>query len=157
MTTLDNLYNGNINPCELEHLNTREDYKNAMSHVCEAQEELEKMLTDAQKWLFEKYIKESDVMSLIIEEEIFKEGFSLAMRIREEVTDIKEIAMYIQIEDMPPMLTVPEAAELLRVSQNHLYYIIEKDKSFPILMLGRRKLVPKDELKEWIVNKSKRQ
>lgn len=128
-----------------------------MSRVCEAQEELEKTLTDVQKWLFKKYIKESDVMTLIIEEEIFKDGFALAMQIKEEVAEIKEIAMYKQFEDMPPMLTVPEVAELLRVSQNHLYYIIEKDKSFPILMLGRRKLVPKDELKEWIVNKSKRQ
>ena len=96
MTTLENLYNGNINPCELERLSERKDYKTATSHVCEAQEELEKMLTDVQKWLFEKYIKESDVMSLIIEEEIFKEGFALAMRIREEVTEIKEVQRSLQ-------------------------------------------------------------
>lgn len=150
MTTLENLYNGNINPCELEHLTEREDYKTATSRVGDVQEKLEKTLTETQQLLFEKYTKEWDMMLLIVEEEIFKEGFALATRIREEVTDIKEIAMYKRFEDMPPTLTVNEAAELLRISQNHLYYLIKKDKTFPVLQLGRRSLIPKDELKEWI-------
>ena len=151
MTILEDLYNGNINPCELEHLNTRDDYKTALSRVCEAQEGLEETLSDVQKRLFEKYTKEWDLMALIVEEEIFKDGFALAIRIREEITEIKEIAMYKRFEDMPPMLTVPEAAELLRISQNHLYYLMKKDKTFPVLQLGRRCLIPKDELKEWIL------
>ena len=150
MTTLENLYNGNINPCELEHLAEREDYKTATSRVGEAQEELEKTLTDNQRLLFEKYGKEWNMMSLIVEEEIFKEGFALATRIREEVNEIKEVAMYKRFEDMPPMLTVPDAAEILRISQNHLYYLMKKDKTFPVLQLGRRCFIPKDELKEWI-------
>ena len=154
MSTLEDLYNGNINPCELERLNTREDYKTATSRVCEAQEGLETTMTDAQKLLFEKYVKEWNMMSLIVEEEIFKEGFALATRIREEVTEIKEITMYKRFEDMPPMLTVPEVAELLRISQNHLYYLMKKDKTFPVLQLGRRYLIPKDELKEWIKKNS---
>ena len=154
MTTLENLYNGNINPCELEHLTEREDYKTATARVNEAQRELEETMTEVQQFLFEKYTKEWDMMSLIVEEEIFKEGFALATRIKEEITEIKEIAMYKRFEDMPPMLTVPEAAEILRVSQNHLYYLIKKDKTFPVLQLGRRCLIPKDELKEWIKKNS---
>lgn len=91
MTILEDLYNGNINPCELERLNTREDYKTATSRVCEAQAELDATMTDAQKLLFEKYVKEWDMMSLIVEEEIFKEGFSLGMSIKEEVADMTRL------------------------------------------------------------------
>ncbi len=150
MTTLENLYNGNINPCELKHLTEREDYKTATARVGEAQKELEETLSETQQLLFEKYTKEWDMMSLIVEEEIFKEGFALATRIRGEVTEIKEIAMYKRFEDMHPMLTVPEAAEILRISQNHLYSLMKKDKTFPVLQLGRRCLIPKDELIGWI-------
>jgi hypothetical protein len=42
MTTLEDLYNGNINPCELQHLTKREDYNIAMSRAGDAREELEK-------------------------------------------------------------------------------------------------------------------
>ncbi len=150
MTTLENLYNGNIRPCELEKLAEREDYKAALKQVCDIRDEFEANLSELQKYLFDKYVKESDVLSLIVEEEIFKEGFSLAMRIKDEVKDAKEVALYKDFEDMPPELTIPEVAKLLRVSPNHLYYMVEKDKTFPVLRLGRKKLIPKDELKEWI-------
>ena len=46
MTVLENLYNVNINPSELQHLTAREDYINALSRVCEACEKLEKTLTE---------------------------------------------------------------------------------------------------------------
>ena len=58
MTTLEDLYNGNINPCELQHLTKREDYNIAMSRAGDACEELESTFNDVQKWLFEKYVKE---------------------------------------------------------------------------------------------------
>ena len=150
MVILKDLYNGNVNPCEMEHLNTREDYKTELSRVCEAREELEKTFTDVQKWLFDKFVKESDLMSLIVEEEIFREGFSLAMRIKEEVTDMNEVAIHRDFDNLPSMLTVAEAAELLRVSLNQMYYLIEKDKTIPVLNLGRKKLIPRDELKDWV-------
>lgn len=62
--------------------------------------------------------------------------------------------MFKNFDEMPPALTVPEAAEVLRISTNHLYYVIKTDKTFPILTLGRRILIPKDELKEWMKNSS---
>lgn len=154
MTTLENLYNGNINPCELERLTEREDYKTATARVSEAQSELENMLTEVQLHLFEKYTKEWDMMSQIVEEEIFREGFALAMSIKEEVADMNNALTSKKLDGNPSMLTIPEAAELLRISPNHLYYVIEKDKSFPVLQLGRRKLIPRDELKEWIKKNS---
>jgi len=85
MTTLENLYNGNINPCELKHLRERSDYKNALILVNQVQEKLEAALDEEQKKLFENYITCSDKLSLIIEEEIFKEGFRLAANIFIEI------------------------------------------------------------------------
>ena len=154
MTTLENLYNGNINPCELERLAERDDYKSATARVSEAQCELENTLTEVQQHLFEKYTKEWDMMSLIVEEEIFREGFALAMSIKEEVADMNDALISKNVNETPTMLTIPEGAELLRISPNHLYYVIEKDKSFPVLQLGRRKLIPHDELMEWIKKNS---
>ena len=84
MTTLENLYNGNINPCELENLRERSDYKNALVLVNQVQEKLEAVLDEEQKKLFSNYITCTDKMSLIIEEEIFKEGFRLAAKIMTE-------------------------------------------------------------------------
>ena len=154
MSILEDLYYGNIIPCELEHLSERKDYKTATAHVSEAQSELENMLTEVQQHLFEKYTKEWDMMSLIVEEEIFREGFALAMSIKEEVTDMNDALICNNFNETQTMLTIPEAADLLRISPNHLYYVIEKDKSFPVLQLGRRKLIPRDELKEWIKKNS---
>ena len=51
---------------------------------------------------------------------------------------------------MPVFITVPEAAEVLGISAVSLYKLIETDKSFPVLIMGRRKSVPKEQLKEWV-------
>ena len=117
-------------------------------------QELEYVLSEVQKWLFEKYITEWDKLSLIAEEEIFKEGFSLAMKIKEEVKDTNQISIHKDFDNLPSMLTVQEAAEVLRVSLNQMYYLISKDKSIPVLSLGRKKLIPRDALKEWIKSNS---
>lgn len=58
--------------------------------------------------------------------------------------------------EMPVMLLVNQAAEVLGISNVSLYKLIEKDKSFPVVQLGRRKSIPKEQLKEWIDEKSKR-
>lgn len=58
--------------------------------------------------------------------------------------------------EMPVMLSVNQAAEVLGISNVSLYKLIEKDKSFPVVQLGRRKSIPKEQLKEWIDEKSKR-
>lgn len=54
------------------------------------------------------------------------------------------------------MLSVNQAAEVLGISNVSLYKLIEKDKSFPVVQLGRRKSIPKEQLREWIDKKSKR-
>ena len=57
MTTLENLYNGNINPCELEHLRERSDYKNALILVNQVQEKIEAVLDEEQKKLVNELIE----------------------------------------------------------------------------------------------------
>ncbi|MBR0413167.1 MAG: helix-turn-helix domain-containing protein [Eubacterium sp.] len=61
-----------------------------------------------------------------------------------------EISIHRDFDNLPSMLTVAEAADVLRVSLNQMYYLIDKDNTIPVLNLGRKKLIPRDELKEWI-------
>lgn len=64
--------------------------------------------------------------------------------------------MYKDFDEMPVMLSVAQAAEVLGISSVSLYKLIDKDKSFPVVQLGRRKSVTKEQLKIWIDTNSKR-
>ncbi|MGN1419944.1 MAG: helix-turn-helix domain-containing protein [Eubacterium sp.] len=64
--------------------------------------------------------------------------------------------MYKDFEEMPVMLSVAQAAEVLGISSVSLYKLIDKNKSFPVVQLGRRKCIPKEQLKAWIDANSKR-
>lgn len=64
--------------------------------------------------------------------------------------------MYKNFDEMPVMLSVVQAAEVLGISSVSLYKLIDKDKSFPVVQLGRRKSIPKEQLKIWINTNSKR-
>ena len=87
MTTLENLYHGNINPSESENLRGREDYKQSILLVTKAQEKLKAALNDEQTELFVNYLMNAEELSLIVEEEMFKEGFKLAARIMTEIIE----------------------------------------------------------------------
>lgn len=45
--------------------------------------------------------------------------------------------------------SVPEVAELLSVSKSYMYELV-KQKRIPVLDLGKRKVIPKAILEEWI-------
>jgi len=54
-------------------------------------------------------------------------------------------------DELPVMMSVKDAADALGVSSVTLYKLIEdKESTFPTVKLGRRKLIPKEQLKEWI-------
>lgn len=89
MTTLENLYNGNINPCEAESLKSNPKYKQSLSLVGQAQSKLIESLTEEQKKLFDNYLTNAEELSVITDEEIFKVGFSLAVKIMTEVGNIE--------------------------------------------------------------------
>ena len=63
---------------------------------------------------------------------------------------------YKSFDELPLMLSVPEAAEVLGISAVSLYKLIRSDNSFPVIVMGRRKSVPKEQLKTWIDTNSKR-
>jgi hypothetical protein len=89
MTTLENLYHGNINPCENKSLLGREDYKKLLEFVSRAQEKLSATLSEEQRKLFENYIMNAEELSVITEQEMFNSGFSLAVKIITEVYNTK--------------------------------------------------------------------
>lgn len=66
------------------------------------------------------------------------------------------IKIYKNFEDVPVFMTVPQAAEVLGISAVSLYKLIQNDKSFPVISIGRRKTVPKEQLKVWINSNCKR-
>ena len=63
---------------------------------------------------------------------------------------------YKSFDELPLMLSVPEAAEVLGISAVSLYKLIRDDNSLPVVVMGRRKSVPKEQLKSWIETNSKR-
>lgn len=57
-------------------------------------------------------------------------------------------------EDTIPVLTVPEAARLLRCSKAHVHHLIAGSvpgvTPLPSLWLGRRRLILKDSFEQWL-------
>ena len=88
MTILENLYNGNIDPCEAESLKNNPKYKQCLSLVAQAQEKLIATLNEEQKRLFDNYLTNAEELSVVIDEEIFKIGYALATKIMIEVEGI---------------------------------------------------------------------
>lgn len=66
------------------------------------------------------------------------------------------IIIYNNFEDVPIIMSVPQAAEILGISAVSLYKLIQNDKSFPVISIGRRKTIPKEQLKVWINRNCKR-
>lgn len=61
--------------------------------------------------------------------------------------------MYKDFNELPVMLSVAQAAEVLGISTVSLYKLIRKDHTFPVIEMGRRKVIPKEHLKIWINSK----
>jgi hypothetical protein len=85
MTTLENLYYGNIEPCDTETLKRNPRYIESLHLVGEMQQEISSGMSSELKNLFEKYLTESNELSSVIAEDAFKTGFSLAMKIIIEI------------------------------------------------------------------------
>lgn len=56
---------------------------------------------------------------------------------------------YKSYEELPLMLSVPEAAAVLGISQAGAYELVRTD-GFPSLKVGSRIVVPKEKFIEWI-------
>jgi excisionase family DNA binding protein len=52
-------------------------------------------------------------------------------------------------DDLPLMLSVPEVASVLGISRAGAYDLVRCD-GFPVIRIGRRVVIPKENLVEWI-------
>lgn len=57
--------------------------------------------------------------------------------------------MYTSFTDMPAILTAKEVQELTRLSRAGAYNLINSNK-FPVIYLGKRKVVPKETFLKWL-------
>ena len=57
--------------------------------------------------------------------------------------------VYTSYDELPLLLNVNQLADLLGVSDSSVYELIQED-DFPSVRIGKRIVVPKDELRKWI-------
>ena len=86
MTTLEDLYYGNIHPCEREVVRGSPTDK-LLRLLCKNEESLTTTLTEQQKETFLKFKNCQDELLCLGEREAFRLGFILATRIMVEVMD----------------------------------------------------------------------
>ncbi len=86
MTTIDDLYYGNLHPCDRDIVRgSRTD--RLLRLLCKNEETLTATLTEQQKETFLKFKSCQDELTSITEREAFKIGFTLATRIMVEVME----------------------------------------------------------------------
>ena len=56
---------------------------------------------------------------------------------------------YTNIEDLPLTLKAHEVAAVLRISKSKVYELAQSE-SFPAIRIGKRVVVPRDKLVEWM-------
>ncbi len=57
--------------------------------------------------------------------------------------------MLTKFEDLPVILRVNDVAEVLGISKSATYGLFRRQ-GFPVISIGRRKVVPRDALVRWI-------
>ena len=86
MTTLEDLYYGNISPHE-RYIKRGTRVDKLVKSICKNEEELNAGLTEKQKETFEKFKDCTSELYCITEREAFSSGFILATRIMVEVME----------------------------------------------------------------------
>ena len=56
---------------------------------------------------------------------------------------------YTNIEDLPLTLKAEEAAKVLRISKSKVYELAQSE-SFPAIRIGKRVVIPRDKLIQWM-------
>ena len=56
---------------------------------------------------------------------------------------------YTNIEELPLTLNAHEAAAVLRISKSKVYELAQSE-SFPSIRIGKRVVIPRDKLIQWI-------
>ena len=63
-------------------------------------------------------------------------------------------SIYKSYDELPLLLNTKQLADLLGVSDSSVYELIQED-DFPSLRIGKRIIVPKEELRNWISTHTK--
>lgn len=58
-------------------------------------------------------------------------------------------SVFTSYDELPLLLNVKQLADLLGVSDSSVYELIRED-DFPSLRIGKRIVIPKEELRKWI-------
>jgi excisionase family DNA binding protein len=67
--------------------------------------------------------------------------------------DLKK-SIYTSYDELPLLLNVKQLVDLMGVSDSSVYELIQED-DFPSLRIGKRIVVPKEELRKWITAHTK--
>ena len=59
-------------------------------------------------------------------------------------------SIYTSYDELPLLLSVKQLVDLMGVSDSTIYELIRDEKDFPVLGIGKRIVVPKEELRKWI-------
>ena len=62
-------------------------------------------------------------------------------------------SIYTNIEDLPLTLKAHEVAAVLRISKSKVYELAQSE-SFPAIRIGKRVVIPRDKLIEWLNNQA---
>ena len=84
MNILEDLYYGNINPCERE-FKKGNTYSQLLGYIVRHQQDLLNLMNDEEKEIFEKFTECNNEMHSMTEREAFVSGFTLGARIIIEV------------------------------------------------------------------------
>ena len=63
-------------------------------------------------------------------------------------------SVFTSYDELPLLLNVKQLADLLGVSDSSVYELIQED-GFPSLHIGKRIVIPKEELRVWISARTK--
>lgn len=63
-------------------------------------------------------------------------------------------SIYTSYDELPLLLNAKQLGDLLGVSDSSVYELIQGD-GFPSLRIGKRIVIPKEELREWITARTK--
>ena len=63
-------------------------------------------------------------------------------------------SVFTSYDELPLLLNVKQLADLLGVSDSSVYELTQED-GFPSLRIGKRIVIPKEELREWISTRTK--
>lgn len=58
-------------------------------------------------------------------------------------------SVFTNYDELPLLLNTTQLADLLGVSHSSVYELIQED-GFPSLRIGKRIVIPKEELRQWI-------